>query len=54
MDTSGIIDKELTKDEVRFVLKVIIESRNIHGQDIEKAVYVIRKLQEQLKENGNV
>tara|TARA_R100000152_G_C6774577_1_gene202446 strand:- start:448 stop:594 length:147 start_codon:yes stop_codon:yes gene_type:complete len=48
------MQNEFTLNELRFILKVIVESRNIHGQDIEKAVYVIKKLQDKLKENGNV
>tara|TARA_R100000152_G_C6781585_1_gene216413 strand:- start:5219 stop:5368 length:150 start_codon:yes stop_codon:yes gene_type:complete len=43
------LDK-LTEDELIFLLKTIVESKNIHGVDLEKAVRTFDKLQKMLKE----
>ena len=45
---------ELTEGEIRFLLKVIIESRNIHGADLQEAVLAFDKLQKKLRELNNV
>ena len=42
--------KLLDANDVRFVIKLIIESKNIHGQDIDRVVLLLNKLKNMLKE----
>ena len=44
----------LESDEIRFLLKVVVESKTIHGMDIERAVRALSKLQKMLKELEHV
>jgi|TARA_R100001129_G_C5185443_1_gene209168 hypothetical protein len=42
--------KLLDSNDVRFIIKLIIESKNIHGQDIDRVVLLLNKLKNALKE----
>lgn len=42
--------KLLDANDVRFVIKLIIESKNIHGQDIDRVVLLLNKLRNILRE----
>tara|TARA_R110002020_G_scaffold181645_1_gene376758 strand:+ start:15895 stop:16035 length:141 start_codon:yes stop_codon:yes gene_type:complete len=44
----------LSPDEIRFLLKIVIESKTIHGMDLERAVTALSKLQKMLKELEHV
>ena len=46
--------EKLESDDIRFLLKVIVESKNIHGLDLERAIFTLNKLQNMLKELNNV
>ena len=45
---------QLEAEDIRFILKVIVESKNIHGLDLERAIHTLNKLQKMLKELNNV
>ena len=44
----------LEANDIQFLLKVVIESKNINGMDIERAVFTLNKLQKMLKELEHV
>ena len=44
------MEEKLSADEIKFLLKVVVESKNIHGADLERAVHALNKLQKMLKE----
>ncbi len=43
-------DQSLSSLDVRFIIKLILESKSIHGQDIDKVVFLLNKLKSMLKE----
>ena len=44
------LDKTLLdSNDVRFIIKLIIESKNIHGRDIDSVVLILNKLKTMLE-----